>query len=59
MVMPSCDTFVSLASASKDNCVIFGKNADRPDDEVQEVIFVPPTKNPAGSLVKVRMIDSP
>ncbi|XP_068618738.1 secernin-3 [Battus philenor] len=36
----SCDTFVVLPPYTKNNEVIFGKNSDRPQNEVQEVIFV-------------------
>ncbi|XP_014366385.2 secernin-2 [Papilio machaon] len=36
----SCDTFVVLPPLTKDNQVIFGKNSDRPQNEVQEVIYV-------------------
>ncbi|XP_050683655.1 secernin-3 [Leptidea sinapis] len=36
----SCDTFVVLPPLTKGNLVIFGKNSDRPQNEVQEVILV-------------------
>ncbi|CAF4753132.1 unnamed protein product [Pieris macdunnoughi] len=36
----SCDTFVVLPPLTNDNGVIFGKNSDRPQNEVQEVILV-------------------
>ncbi|CAK1554999.1 unnamed protein product [Leptosia nina] len=36
----SCDTFVVLSPLTKGNVVIFGKNSDRPQSEVQEVILV-------------------
>ncbi|XP_041987411.1 secernin-2 [Aricia agestis] len=40
MTMPrSCDTFVVLPPLTKNNIVIFGKNSDRPQNEVQEVIL--------------------
>lgn len=35
----SCDTFVVLPPLTKNNLVIFGKNSDRPQNEVQEVIL--------------------
>lgn len=35
----SCDTFVVLPPLTKNNVVIFGKNSDRPQNEVQEVIL--------------------
>ncbi|XP_059055247.1 secernin-3 isoform X1 [Achroia grisella] len=36
----SCDTFVVLSNHNKDRRVIFGKNSDRPQNEVQEVVFI-------------------
>ncbi|MBV99447.1 Secernin-3, partial [Eschrichtius robustus] len=37
----SCDTFVALPPATVNNRIIFGKNSDRPCDEVQEVVYFP------------------
>lgn len=36
----SCDTFVVLPPLSKHG-VVFGKNSDRPNGEVQEVVYYP------------------
>lgn len=36
----SCDTFVVLSPLTKKGVVIFGKNSDRPQNEVQEVVFI-------------------
>lgn len=36
----SCDTFVILPPLTDSNFRIFGKNSDRPVNEVQEIIFV-------------------
>lgn len=36
----SCDTFVVMPPLTKNNEVIFGKNSDRPQNEVQEVIYI-------------------
>lgn len=36
----SCDTFVVLPPLTTEKLVIFGKNSDRPQTEVQEVILV-------------------
>lgn len=36
----SCDTFVVLPPHTK-NGVVFGKNSDRPNGEVQEVVYFP------------------
>ena len=49
----SCDTFVALPPATADGCIIFGKNSDRPDDEVQEVVYYPSKDYDAGSKVMV------
>lgn len=41
MISPrSCDTFVVLPPLTKKGVVIFGKNSDRPQNEVQEVVFI-------------------
>lgn len=49
----SCDCFVSLPPGSRDNHVIFGKNSDRPRDEVQEVVHYPAASHPSGSTLEV------
>ncbi|KAG6452290.1 secernin-3 [Manduca sexta] len=36
----SCDTFVVLPPLTKNGVVIFGKNSDRPQNEVQEVVYI-------------------
>ena len=53
MAWTSCDTFVALPPATKDGCVIFGKNSDRPSTEVQEVIFVKAADHKPGSKLQV------
>lgn len=56
----SCDCFVSLPPGSRDNHVIFGKNSDRPRDEVQEVVHYRATSHPSGSTLEVnRFLTSP
>lgn len=35
----SCDTFVALPPSTEGLRIIFGKNSDRPCDEVQEVVY--------------------
>lgn len=49
----SCDCFVSLPPGSRDDHVIFGKNSDRPRDEVQEVVYFPAASHPLGSTLEV------
>lgn len=46
----SCDTFVVLPPLTH-NGVIFGKNSDRPQGEVQEVVYFPP--NTCSEPIKV------
>jgi secernin len=36
-----CDTFVALPDAPIDGSVIFGKNSDRPEGEIQDVVTFP------------------
>ncbi|XP_013189142.2 secernin-3 [Amyelois transitella] len=38
--LKSCDTFVVMPCLTKHGSMIFGKNSDRPQNEVQEVIYV-------------------
>lgn len=59
----SCDTFVALPPATVGGRIIFGKNSDRPDDEVQEIIYFP-AKNyePGGKLectyIEIEQVES-
>uniref|UniRef100_A0A3Q3AUW2 Secernin-2 n=1 Tax=Kryptolebias marmoratus TaxID=37003 RepID=A0A3Q3AUW2_KRYMA len=55
----SCDCFVSLPPGSRDHHVIFGKNSDRPRDEVQEVSFHPATSHPPGATLECTFIQIP
>ncbi|MEQ2309289.1 hypothetical protein AMECASPLE_037089 [Ameca splendens] len=50
----SCDCFVALPPGSRDDHVIFGKNSDRPRDEVQEVVYHPAASHPPGSMLEVK-----
>ena len=52
----SCDTFVALPPATAGGCVVFGKNSDRPAEEVQEVIYIPAADHPSGSMVEVNRL---
>ncbi|MHA1292056.1 MAG: C69 family dipeptidase [Promethearchaeota archaeon] len=54
-----CDTFVSLASGSKDKTVIFGKNSDRPNSEIQLITYAPKTKYSKGDTLKCTYISIP
>ncbi|XP_042602757.1 secernin-2 [Cyprinus carpio] len=55
----SCDCFVSLPPGSKEDHVIFGKNSDRPRDEVQEVVYYPSSSHAPGSTVQCTYISIP
>lgn len=49
----SCDTFVVLPDRTKGGHVVFGKNSDRPREEVQEVIYRQPMEHEEGSKLQV------
>ena len=51
----SCDTFVALPPATKAG-VIFGKNSDRPKDEVQEVVYIGAQDHPGASKLQVHYV---
>lgn len=55
----SCDTFVVLPPATAGGCIIFGKNSDRPDDEVQEVVAFPAARHPPGASLQCTYISIP
>lgn len=50
----SCDTFVALPPSTEGQRIIFGKNSDRPCDEVQEVVYFPARDYNAGEKLEVR-----
>lgn len=58
MLPSSCDTFVALPPSTEGQRIIFGKNSDRPCDEVQEVVYFPATDYSAGEKVEVGDKDS-
>ena len=51
----SCDTFVVLADKTQNGVVIFGKNSDRPKDEVQEVVYVPAADHSDGAKLQASL----
>lgn len=53
MKLVSCDTFVVLPPHTTHGGVIFGKNSDRPNGEVQELIYQPAQQHPAGDKLQV------
>ncbi|KAM8857065.1 secernin-3 isoform 1-T1 [Synchiropus picturatus] len=52
----SCDTFVALPPSTERQQIIFGKNSDRPCDEVQEVVYYPARDHPPGQTVECTYI---
>ncbi|XP_067869619.1 secernin-2-like [Heterodontus francisci] len=53
----SCDCFVALPPATERKEVIFGKNSDRPRDEVQEVVYFPAIVHAPGSKLECTYIE--
>ncbi|XP_046549938.1 secernin-2-like [Haliotis rubra] len=51
------DIFLALPGATVDGSVLFGKNSDRPQSEVQEVIYVPPSDHDAGGKLHCTFIE--
>ena len=49
----SCDTFVAFPPATADGNVIFGKNSDRPGNEVQEIVYRPGKQYNGGEKLQV------
>lgn len=54
----SCDTFVALPPSTESQHIIFGKNSDRPCDEVQEVVYFAARDYAEGEKVEVGDTDS-
>ncbi|XP_068263989.1 secernin-3 isoform X3 [Nyctibius grandis] len=52
----SCDTFVAFPPAAAGDRVVFGKNSDRPADEVQEVVYFPAAAHPPGAALECTYI---
>uniref|UniRef100_T1IYU3 Secernin-2 n=1 Tax=Strigamia maritima TaxID=126957 RepID=T1IYU3_STRMM len=55
----SCDTFVVLPPNTANDCVIFGKNSDRPGGEVQEVVYVEARDYPPEAKLQCTYIEIP
>lgn len=51
------DLFVAMPPATKDNCVIFGKNSNRPAIEVQEVVYYPAVDHAPGTILKCTWLE--
>nr|XP_046260108.1 secernin-3 [Scatophagus argus] len=57
MLPSSCDTFVALPPSTEKDRIIFGKNSDRPCDEVQEVVYFPAQNHEAEEKVECTYIE--
>ncbi|XP_071388052.1 secernin-3 [Centroberyx affinis] len=57
MYPSSCDTFVALPHSTEGQRIIFGKNSDRPCDEVQEVVYFPARDCEAGEKLECTYIE--
>ena len=47
-----CDTIVALGNTTADGAVLFAKNSDREPNEAHELILLPRTTHPKGSVVQ-------
>ncbi|KAI7809063.1 secernin-3 [Triplophysa rosa] len=57
MLPNSCDTFVALPPSTEGQNTVFGKNSDRPCDEVQEVVYFPSKSHEDGEKVECTYIE--
>jgi secernin len=54
-----CDTFVALSNTTLTGAIIFGKNSDRPQGEIQDVVIIPAQTHPENSSVECTYIQIP
>ncbi|HDZ19635.1 MAG TPA: peptidase C69 [archaeon] len=54
-----CDTFIAMGDSTLDGSIIFGKNSDRPYDEVQLITFAPRMKYSKAEVLKSTHISIP
>ena len=54
-----CDTLVVLGNSTKDGSVIFGKNSDRPFNEVQLITYCPKMSFGKENTLKCTYIEIP
>ncbi|RWS17376.1 Secernin-2-like protein [Dinothrombium tinctorium] len=53
----SCDSFVVFPPLTADGVIVFGKNSDRPRNEVQEVVFCSRSEHETGTRLKCTYIE--
>jgi len=54
-----CDTLVALGNSTEDNSVIFGKNSNRPESEVQLITYAPRKQYSKGDELSCTYISIP
>jgi secernin len=54
-----CDTLIALSNSTDDGSVLFGKNSDRPREEIQLVTYAPKGKYPKEATLKCTYITIP
>jgi len=54
-----CDTLVALGNSTEDNSVIFGKNSDRPESEIQLITYAPRKQYSKGNELSCTYISIP
>lgn len=57
MALFGCDTFVVLPPLTDNGDIIFGKNSDRPNGEVQEVVYFPSKYHGEGEILQCTYIE--
>lgn len=54
-----CDTFVALPNSTLNGDIIFGKNSDRPQGEIQDIVIIPAKNHDSNTTVKCTYISIP
>jgi secernin len=54
-----CNNVVAVGDATADGTVIFGKNSDRGPNEAHDLMYVPRTRHPKGSITRCTYVDIP
>lgn len=54
-----CDTFIALPNSTLNGDIIFGKNSDRPQGEIQDVVIIPAKNHDSNTTVKCTYISIP
>jgi len=54
-----CDTFIALPDATLEGKLIFGKNSDRPNGEIQDVVTFPAQQHASGDSLQCTCLQIP